>query len=221
VTRAGTRLTPRWSNCSGKHTGLLALARHHGWPVEGYQRAGHPVQERVLREVERFSGVPREEIVLSVDGCTTVCFGLPIRGMALAYARFGTSSDPACARLWGAITSHPLLIAGTGRFDTELMQAWPGEVFAKVGAEGIYSAAVPSRGWGITIKVEDGGWRAAPLALLAVVRGLLEREGERGGGEVAAILGRLAGYVEPPILNTRDEPVGVTRVAGELRFSES
>ena len=42
----GVRLTAVYSNCSGKHTGMLALARHHGWPTEGYARADHPVQRR-------------------------------------------------------------------------------------------------------------------------------------------------------------------------------
>ncbi|HEX9164792.1 MAG TPA: asparaginase, partial [Gemmatimonadales bacterium] len=35
-----TPLTPRWSNCSGKHAGMLALARAHGWPTGGYEQAG-------------------------------------------------------------------------------------------------------------------------------------------------------------------------------------
>ena len=29
----GVRLTAVYSNCSGKHTGMLALARHHDWPL--------------------------------------------------------------------------------------------------------------------------------------------------------------------------------------------
>ncbi len=29
----GLRLTAVYSNCSGKHAGMLALARHHGWPT--------------------------------------------------------------------------------------------------------------------------------------------------------------------------------------------
>jgi L-asparaginase II len=40
----GVRLTAVYSNCSGKHTGMLALAKHHGWPVEFYTRIEHPVQ---------------------------------------------------------------------------------------------------------------------------------------------------------------------------------
>lgn len=217
VTRQGIRMTPRWSNCSGKHTGLLALARHHGWPLQGYEVAGHPVQERILTEVARFTGVPLEEIALTVDGCATVCYGLPVRAMALAYARFGASDEPACRRLWEGITSHPLLVAGTGRFDSEVMAAWPGGVFAKVGAEGVYSVAIPALAVGIAIKVEDGAERAAPMAALAAIRAVLARlDGPADGRRAMA---SLHPYLERPITNTRGQQVGLIRPAGELQFS--
>lgn len=216
VTRQSIPMTPRWSNCSGKHAGLLLLARHHGWPVKGYQLAGHPVQERILDQVTRFTGLARHEIVLAVDGCTTVCFGLPIRAMAVAYARFAASEEPACRRLWGAIASHPLLLAGTGRFDTELIAAWPGQVLAKVGAEGIYSAALPALGVGLTVKVEDGGGRAAPMAVLAALRQVLARR--NGPAEGIRALSSLAEYIETPVLDTRGQPAGAIRVGGELHF---
>ena len=60
--RSGVPITPRWSNCSGKHAGMLALALHHGWPTKGYERLGHPVQERIVAEVARWTGVPASGI---------------------------------------------------------------------------------------------------------------------------------------------------------------
>jgi len=210
--RAGTALTPAWSNCSGKHTGMLALARHHGWPTAGYERAGHPVQERILAEVVRWTGVPREKIVQGVDGCTTVCFGLPLRAMALAYARFGVSEEPAAVRVRGAMFAHPHLVGGSRRLCTDLMRESGGRVLAKIGAEGVYSAAWPERGLGLTLKVADGDMKSAQVALLGVLR------------EVAAALGgglpldALASYGEPVIRNTRQARTGVLRAAGSLRF---
>jgi L-asparaginase II len=85
----GVRLTAVYSNCSGKHAGMLALARHHGWPTEGYARLDHPVQRRCLAEVSRWAGVAEREIGVAVDGCGVACFALPLRNMALAYARLG------------------------------------------------------------------------------------------------------------------------------------
>jgi L-asparaginase II len=207
--------TRRWSNCSGKHAGMLALAKHHHWPVEGYQAAGHPVQQRVLAEVARWSGIAASEIALSIDGCTAVCFGLPLTAMAGAYARLGASPDPAPRKLLGAMTAHPFLIAGSGRLCTDLMSAWPGKVVAKVGAEGVYSAVLLPQGIGIALKVEDGETRAGSLALIEVLRQLLPRiTGEEPDFSAAD----LARHDNQPIRNTRGMVTGAVRAAGQLRF---
>jgi L-asparaginase II len=213
VIRQGITLTPRWSNCSGKHAGMLALALHHGWPIEGYQRRGHPLQERVERVVSDWSGTSSADLLHAVDGCTVVCFGLPLIAMATAYARFGASSAPAPSRLRQAMMTHPHLVAGTGRFCTDLMRAMPGQIVAKVGAEGVYSAALPAKGVGIALKVEDGDSRAAPVALHAVLTQLLPVLGID-----AAPLETLAHCGTVTTRNTRGEVTGAIRAAGSLRF---
>ncbi len=213
VAREGIPLTPVWSNCSGKHAGMLALARHHGWPTAGYERAGHPVQERIANEVASWTGVQRDRIGYAVDGCTTVCFALPLAAMAAAYARFGVADGPA-ATLRDAMTLEPFLVAGTARLCTDLMSAWPGGVVAKIGAEGVYSAAIPSLGLGVTLKVEDGEMRSASVALLGVLRSVL---GRMAAGDLERLAG-LGRFAEPRIHNTRGEVTGTTRSAGVLQF---
>jgi L-asparaginase II len=210
--RAGVILTPRWSNCSGKHAGMLALARHHGWETRGYERAGHPVQARLLSEVTRWTGQSRDALKLGVDGCTAVCFGLPLRAMATAYARLGASAEPAARRLREAMVAHPELVAGTGRACTDLMAAARGAVVAKVGAEGIYCAALPALGLGVALKVEDGDMRCSPPALLAVLRQVGERRG------LSLPVAELGQHAEPVLRTTRGEPVGELRARGALRF---
>ncbi|HET9450336.1 MAG TPA: asparaginase, partial [Aggregicoccus sp.] len=210
--REGLTPTPHWSNCSGKHAGMLALARHRGWPLEGYERRGHPLQERILDEVARWSGTPREDILQVVDGCTAVNFGLPLRAMATAFARLATSAEPAALRLCHAMRLHPELVAGTGRLCTELMALARGSVLAKVGAEGIYCAAVVPLGLGIALKVEDGDGRCSPPALLLVLRELMARS----GGRFALDLAPLAHHAEPPLRTTRGEQVGSLRARGHL-----
>jgi L-asparaginase II len=216
VARSGTVMTPRWSNCSGKHTGMLALARHHGWPVEGYQSAGHPVQERVLDEVSTWTGVAREEIRQAPDGCTAVCFALPLRNMALAYARLGVSGDPAPARIRGAMMAHPLLVAGRGRLCSALMTAWAGRIVAKVGADGIYCAALPGLALGLALKVEDGDGVASRVALLEVLRQVVDRWASASGYSLA----ELTPFARPPITNTRGTITGAMGPAGALRFAD-
>src|SRR5437867_11680710 len=134
----GVRLTAAYSTCSGKHAGMLALARHHGWPVEFYTRRDHPVQQRCLTEVARWSEVPVERVGTAVDGCGVVCFAIPLRNMALAYAKLGRDAGgemrdavapdasriphPA-SRVVEAMLRHPDLVAGDGRPCTAMIPA--------------------------------------------------------------------------------------------------
>ncbi|HEV8304659.1 MAG TPA: asparaginase [Gemmatimonadales bacterium] len=213
----GVRLTAVYSNCSGKHTGMLALARHHGWPTAFYTRIEHPVQQRCLAAVSRWTEVPVERIGVAVDGCGVACFALPLRNMAGAYARLGTRetgnetrggtdvsrfSFPV-SRIVEAILVHPDLIAGEGRPCTDMMRAHPGRVITKVGAEGVYSALLTREGLGVALKVEDGHSVASALAMAAVL-------GELG------LKPQPASLTARPITNSRGDTVGEMRVNGGL-----
>jgi len=223
----GVRLTAVYSNCSGKHAGMLALARHHGWPTQFYTRLEHPVQQRCVAEVSRWSGVPIAQVRTAVDGCGVVCFGLPLRNMALAYARLASAefgvrnaefngerrnandsplelrTPHSAFRIVEAMLRHPDLIAGSGRPCTEMMQAHPGRVITKVGAEGVYCAVLLQQGLGVALKVADGHGVAAALALAAVL-------------EELGLKPRPASLVARPNVNTRNETVGELRVNGGL-----
>ena len=199
----GREPTRLHNNCSGKHGGMLLLARHHGWDAAGYHRAGHPVQDRMLAEMARWSGLSAGAIPGAVDGCGVVTFALPLRRLAGALARFGgaaAAGSQGPARLQAAVAAHPFLVAGTGRLCTRLMEVTGGRVAAKVGAEGVYVAWVPAAGLGLALKVEDGATRAAEPALLALLEdlGLLRAE------EVTA----LAPFARGEVVNTRGEVVG-------------
>jgi L-asparaginase II len=215
--REGLTPTPVWSNCSGKHAGMLALARHHGWPTAGYEKREHPVQQRIIAETAGWTGVDPADMGLGIDGCTVVCFGLPLHAMARAYARLITATEPAAVRIRQAMMRHPELVAGAGRYCTHLMSAWPGGVLAKVGAEGVYSAALPDAGVGITLKVEDGDMVSAPIALHGVLEQLVARLLPERAGD--SPLARVAAHGGRPIRHTRGEITGELRLSGDLRFA--
>jgi L-asparaginase II len=208
---AGVEPSRSHNNCSGKHAGMLALARHHGWPLAGYQLADHPVQQRMLREVVRWTGMEADDIRTGVDGCGVVTFAVPLFALARATAslaaearRGGTGAADAVQ----AMIRHPWVVGGTGRLCTELMKAATGRIFAKVGAEGVYCAGIPGAELGLALKVHDGASRAAEPALLGVLRALALLAPE----ELAA----LASWATPPVTNTRAEVVGSVSCRVEL-----
>jgi L-asparaginase II len=179
-------------NCSGKHAGMLALCRAHGWDSRGYRLPDHPCQRAMLVEVARAADLDEEELDTAVDGCGVVTFALPLERMALAFARLERLDGG--DRVAAAMRAHPGLIRGPGGDDTVLMRAREGWI-AKGGAEGLMCAAGPS-GLGVAVKVEDGNARASGPAL-------------------AAFLDRLGHPVEKleraPVENSRGEVVGEIR----------
>lgn len=170
---AGERPGRRHNNCSGKHAGMLTLARHLGAPEAGYERPDHPVQRAIRAALDELTdGAPLDPP--AIDGCGVPTWALPLRALALGFARLATPDGLAPARaaaarrLTLAMIREPLLVAGSGRLCTALLELGGGLV-AKTGAEGVYAAALPGSGLGLAIKVEDGATRAAEVALLAVL----------------------------------------------------
>jgi len=204
------------NNCSGKHAGMMMLARVRGWDPDGYERPEHPVQQRVLAEVARWTGLPLEAIGLAVDGCGVACFAMPLRQMALGFAKFAAAvraGDRGPATVAQAMTEHPEMVAGDGRICTALMRLAAGRLFAKTGAEGMYCVGVPGAELGIALKVDDGASRAVAPAILGVLRELdLISEDD---------LGALHSFAYPDLLNTRGEAVGQVRPAIHLRAPDA
>jgi L-asparaginase II len=198
------------NNCSGKHAGMLALAVDREWPTVGYVRREHPVQRRIMEEMERWLDLPAAEIVHGVDGCAVPTFGVPLARMAASVARLARAAqvEGAPRRVVEAMVSHPAMVAGTNRLCTDLMERAGERVFAKLGAEGVYVAGLRGSGLGVALKVEDGAWRAVEVALLSVLTQL--------GVLDDADLDVLQEYVRPRIRNTRGDEVG--RLEGAIRL---
>jgi len=210
------------NNCSGKHAGMLALARHLNAPTETYDQPDSPVQRNIGKIVSQFSGIPLEEIAVAVDGCGVPVFGLPIKAMALMYARlvatpleFDEKIRVACQRIVSAMTAYPEIIGGTvDRLDTEMMHAAEGRLISKVGAEGVYTAGVlPCQDWprglGLALKIEDGDdHRARPTVVIESLRQLGVLSGES--------LKAVSRYSSFDVRNRRGEVTGNVHAAFNL-----
>jgi L-asparaginase II len=224
----GSEPTALHNNCSGKHAGMLALARFSGAPIESYLDPEHPVQWQNRVAVARFADVPLAEIAIAVDGCSAPVFGLTLEAMARSYAQLvgceHTDLDDdlraAARRVVKAMTGHPEMIGGTRRrLDTDLMRVARGRLISKVGAEGVQLLGVlPNshypRGLGIAIKIEDGDTRRArdPVVIETLRQlGLLD-EGQ---------LAPLARYARSTVRNHRRLEVGEVRPCFQLQSSVS
>ena len=174
----GERPSQLHNNCSGKHAGILALAKKLGSPFAGYLEASHPAQRAVLAMCERVSDDVFDGDKLAVDGCGIPVYATTLHKAAVSFARLATllgvddGDATALARVASAMANEPWYVAGTGRFDTDLMRATQGRVVCKAGAEGVHCDALLDVGVGLALKVIDGSRRAAPPATIAVLDAL-------------------------------------------------
>lgn len=197
------------NNCSGKHTGMLTLAKFMQAPLENYVDSHHPVQQMILSTVADMCGTPLRAGDCGIDGCSAPNPAMPLSALARGFANFmradraGFRRGTACRQIYQAMIEHPVHVGGSkNRLDTVLMQAAQGQILSKTGAEGCYIAVIPAKDTVIALKAEDGATRAAQAALYA----LLDRHRLASADVLAAI--------EPlclPILrNWRGTEVGAT-----------
>lgn len=114
--------SPLQHNCSGKHAAFLATSRKMAWPLDSYLQSDHPLQVEINRRVAELLGLPAEELVAARDDCGAPTLRLQLAQMALLYAHLGASRHAELEQISRAMLAHPDLVAGDGRFDTELMR---------------------------------------------------------------------------------------------------
>lgn len=214
----GEAATAIHNNCSGKHAGMLLLAKHLGAPADSYIDPAHPVQQRVLATIAAFAGVAPDSIGVSIDGCSAPVFALSIADMARSYAQLAAgetanldaSLRAAAAEVTASMLEYPEMVGGTSnRLDTDLMRESKGKVISKVGAEGVQLLGVLAssrfpHGLGIAIKIEDGDIRRARDPVV------IETLRQLGAIDEPVCL-RLERYAHAKIYNHRRIEVGEVR----------
>jgi len=214
--RAGIAPTRAHNNCSGKHSGMLTTARHMGEAPRGYTTPEHPVQQRCLQVMQEMSGEDLGGTPRGVDGCGIPVFGCSLKGLATAMARLADPSklspdrQAAAKRIIEACAAHPLMLSGTGEFNSDVLAETGTTCLLKGGAEGVYAAAVPGQGLGICLKVDDGHGRASKVTMAAILRhlGIIDE----------TMAARLAGHMTPDVTNWEGRVVGRIRPAADLAF---
>jgi len=153
------------NNCSGKHAGMLALCRAHGWPTQGYRLPDHPVQRACAAAHAEAADAGEDELATATDGCGVVTFALPLERMAHAFARLPHLDGG--ARVVEAMRARPDLVGAADGADVLLMQLAGPRFVAKGGAEGLLCAVDLATGTGYALKCEDGAHRGMVAAVAA------------------------------------------------------
>ncbi len=168
VVRGGGEALQVHNNCSGKHAGMLALSRQLGADPKNYVDRGHPVQRAIAGTIAAMCNHDTDATPCGIDGCSVPTWAIPVRNMALGFARLTSPGNAAARRIIAAVRANPFMVAGTGRFDTRIMQDVP-RLFVKGGAEGVHCGCIPHAGLGIALKCDDGAGRAGEAAMASIL----------------------------------------------------
>ncbi len=162
---AGAVATVLHNNCSGKHAGMLLACGLLDLPTHTYLRTDHPLQRLIYDHLLEVGEFGADEVGVAVDGCGVPCYRMPLDATATIYARLANDHWPhlpetrrkALHKLARAMMNFPEMVAGPGRFTTELMRVSEGRILAKEGAAGFYAVGVRSpRQLGLALKVTPG-----------------------------------------------------------------
>jgi len=208
-------ITPIYNNCSGKHSGMLATAKHMNESTSDYYKLDHPVQKRIMKVISELTEVPEDEIEIGIDGCGVPVHGLPLVNLALSFAKLADPSSLAPSRqesinkVTSAMMAAPEMVGGTDRFCSDFMRVLDGRMFGKAGAEAVYAIGDKETGIGIAIKIEDGNGRATYPVAVEVLNQLglltdLQKE-------------QLSSYHYPQLKNARNETIGELRPDFKLK----
>ncbi|MBN1211557.1 MAG: asparaginase [candidate division Zixibacteria bacterium] len=198
---------PLRHNCSGKHSGFLALARFLGEDVANYLDPNSRTQQLVKKAVAEMCEYPVEEVKVAIDGCSAPVFAIPVKNLALGFKKLasGEGQTPeyaaAARRIREAMTAHPLMVSGEGRLDYDIKRSFPGNAVCKIGAEAIEGIGFADPPVGICVKILDGNQRALGPVCVEVFRQL---------GIIKNIddYPHLMKYISPEIRNYRDLVTG-------------
>jgi len=193
--------SPFNNNCSGKHAGMLALAKHLGVKPAGYTNRDHPVQKTIFDLLRIYSG--QNEFVTAIDGCSAPTPFMSLHSIALLFQKLASGQYAELKEVYQAMAHHPYLVAGRNRFDTDFIKVMKGKAITKVGGEAVRGVAIRNKNgetFGLALKVLDGNQRANPVATLALLDHLKFIEEED--------LAELKDYRNPKLFNHRKIQTG-------------
>lgn len=202
--------------CSGKHFGLMMLQKELTGRVHGYQEPSSPVQSQILSFISMLSQTPTYKISLGTDGCGVPVFALPMRNIALAYAKlaspFNLSKELTDVINYNleCINEHPEMI--NDFYTPSYYINKNSDMIMKDGSRGVICMAIKSRKLGIVVKLEDGWSDEFQGIIIASILEQLKYED-------AELIEELKNVYKTKLYNDCGDEVGHAEVCFELNIS--
>ncbi len=177
-----------YHNCSGKHSGFIALAKVLGYDTDGYWELEHPVQQLSLAAMADMANYSKEDIGIGIDGCGFPVYAMPLQHIAQAYLKLACPDliqqpemREAVVKVTGYMNAHPEMIASHD-FICSVLLADP-NIVAKGGAKGVYGFALKKERMGFALKVMGG----SELVWPTIVASILEQIGYENQETIASL----------------------------------
>ncbi len=204
-------------NCSGKHSGFLALARFMGVAAEDYLDPESKSQKLIKKTIAEICEYDQEKMYIGTDGCSAPNYPLPLASLALGFMKLANPDrcpndlGKALKRIGDAITQAPYMVSGLKRLDYNLMISFHGTIVCKGGAEGLQGIGFSNPPIGIAIKVHDGNARALGAICVEALKqlGILRNMGDYP---------ELYRYEKPEVRSNRDLVTG--HIVPEFKLKE-
>ena len=90
LARTGAKPSALHNNCSGKHSGFLCGCRQLGFDHRGYVKIGHDYQRLIAATMSEVTDAPHTADNSGVDGCSIPTYAIPLKNLALGFARMAT-----------------------------------------------------------------------------------------------------------------------------------
>ncbi len=120
--------------CAGKHLAYIAACKKYGYSLDHYWSDQHPIHKRITSLIGT-------QIYEKPTWCTDSC-GLPTLALSTfelvnLWQKLASSQEPRYGRARGLMIDHPLLVGGSKRLDSDLIEKGQGRILAKEGADGL------------------------------------------------------------------------------------
>ncbi|MFH0931432.1 MAG: asparaginase [Candidatus Zixiibacteriota bacterium] len=211
----GKRFTPIHHNCSGKHSGILALCVYSGWYIKNYLDKNHPAQKMILKSISEICQYPEKKIGIGIDGCGVPVHSMPLYNMALGFSNLvnfnskNGETSQAYKLIIDSMRKYPGMVSGEGRLDLSLAKASKNNILAKAGGEALSCSGILDRGWGMAVKIADGTQRAIGPAVI----GTLKQMGLLNEKQIV----KIKKFSHPLIKNFRGDQVGFIQAEFKIR----